>query len=184
MSMSVESIQFILDAMDEEMELHANNTACISYAMGQAINCPPEELEILWFTGLLHECGNLVKDKKIKVKDVKSTDETITCAVKLINTVEDFETVAFILAQVEENVDGSGKPNKLAANEIHTLAKVVRIASTYDKYRLADITHELTCQKLRENADKIFPKRIITPFIKCLVANNIPNEYDTITQRI
>ena len=74
--MNVKDIQFILDKMDDKMLRHANNTACLCYGLGKMIDCPGEELEALWFAGLLHQCGELVILNKLKTPIDISFEDT------------------------------------------------------------------------------------------------------------
>ena len=182
--MNAKSIKFILDKMDDRMEQHSNNTACLCYAMGKAINCNMQEVEELWFAGTLLECGKLVINKKIRRKvDVNVPEDEcekkyILYSSALVNNIPGLKNVAKILYQAEENVDGTGEPNHIVGSEIDTLAKVVRIAAYYDNLRLDGISHEDACKKLREQSDKIFPKKIITPFIKCVIKNDLHKDYE------
>lgn len=194
--MRVSDIQFILDRMDETQLKHSNNTACIAYAMGQAINCPPEELEALWFAGLLLESGKLVINNKLRSTiDISFEDEFdilnrkerllnytlyTQSLLKSIESLEkqiDFSPASAIIDQAEENVDGSGFPRQLEAQDISTLSKVIRISSFYDTCRLKGMSHDEACAELRKYSGVYFPPKIITPFIKCIINNEIQNDY-------
>lgn len=194
--MRVQDIQFILDKMDENQLRHSNNTACLSYAMGQAINCAPDELEALWFSGLLLESGKLIINNKLKNKVDLSFEDDFDILTKreklanytlytqaLLKSIEnlerqiDFSPVLAIVDQAEENVDGTGFPRQLKARDINTLSKVLRISSYYDKCRLKGMSHNETCADMKEQSDKFFPARIIAPFIKCVVSNELQNDY-------
>lgn len=195
--MRVQNVQFILDAMDERQLKHSNNVACLCYAMGQAINCPSDELEALWFTGLLIDTGKLWINNKIKVNnidvsfeddfDIISKKEKLAnytlytqAVLKSLESLEkqiDFSPVITIIDQCEENVDGSGYPRHLYAEEIDTLAKVVRIAAYYDNCRLDGMSHDAACKDMRKHADEYFPAKIITHFIKAVVNNEMHKDY-------
>ena len=129
--MNAKSIKFILDKMDDRMEQHSNNTACLCYAMGKAINCDMQEVEELWFAGTLLECGKLVINKKIRRKidvDVPEDEREkkyILYSSALVNNIPGLKNVAKILYQAEENVDGTGEPNHIAGSEIDTLANIL-----------------------------------------------------------
>ena len=194
--MKVSDIQFILDKMDERQLKHANNTACLAYAMGQAINCPAQELNALWFSGLLLESGKLCISGKIKIKidtsfeeefDIinrkEKLDNYILYTQSLLKSLEsieekiDFGPASIIIEQVEENVDGSGLSRHLQAGEIDTLSKVLKIASYYDNLRLDGKTHDGACKEIRKFSDQYFPAKIITPFIKMIVKNELHKDY-------
>lgn len=188
--MKVSSIQFILDKMPQNMIVHANNTACLAYMMGKAINCSSEELEQLWFAGLLHESGKLIINQLLDFDDIPDSINKLSIRSKnkkhvlftlaLLAPLEEFQSVRTIISQVFENVDGSGEPNKLYAEEIDTLAKVVRICSEYDNKRLAGDPHEAVCRDLKTMANKVLPQKIINPFMKAIIMSGLYKEYDEI----
>lgn len=201
--MQIHDIQFILDAMSIDMKVHANNTACLAFAMGRAINCTLNELNTLYFSGLLHESGKLFINGKLllpisnelnnlstHMKNKKHMLFTSELLDYLINkypfvredpediSLVDYPYVKFVLWQVFENANGTGLPENKKAKDIDTLAKVVRISLEYDNYRLHGLPHDQACKALKERANTIFPARIITPFIKSVVVNNMHKEYE------
>lgn len=201
--MRIQDIQFILDAMPINMKIHANNTACLAFAMGRAINCSINELITLYFSGLLHESGKLIISGKLllpvndtlnnldaHLKNKKHMLFTLELLDYLINkypferddpddiSLMDYPYVKFVINQTFENVNGSGEPNQRTADDIDTLAKVLRISLEYDNYRLNGLPHDQACKQLKDNANIIFPPRIITPFIKAIVINGIHKEYE------
>lgn len=202
--MKIQDIQFILDAMPIDMKVHANNTACLAFAMGRAINCSYNEINSLYFAGLLHEAGKLIindllsfnnlSDELVRMSTRMKNKKHMLFTSKLIKTLiekypEDspndkgelvgYMGVDAIIMQTFENVDGTGEPNKIFAEEIDTLAKVLRISLEYDNYRLNGLTHELACKELKVGSGIIFPSRIIMPFIKAIVVNGLHKEYES-----
>ena len=201
--MRIQDIQFILDAMPINMRIHANNTACLSFAMGRAINCSIVELNTLYFSGLLHESGKLIINGKLllpvsdelnnlsaRMKNKKHMLFTLELLDYLIDkfpfiredpddiSLIDYPYVKFVIRQIFENVNGTGEPDNKISEEIDTLAKVVRISLEYDNFRLHGISHEQACKELKNRANIIFPSRIITPFIKAIVVNGMHKEYE------
>lgn len=190
--MRVQDIQFILDKMDENQLRHSNNTACLCYAMGQAINCPADELEALWFAGLLLESGKLwimnklsneidnsfeddfdIINRKEKLANYTLYTQALLKSLESVEKNIDFSPVIAIIDQAEENVDGSGYPRHLQADNIDTLSKVLRIAAYYDNCRLNHMSHEETCKNIKSLGNKYFPAKIIAPFIKSVVDNDM-----------
>jgi len=196
--MRVNHVQFLLDQMNERELRHSNNVACLCYAFGQAINCPPDELEALWFAGLLLDAGKIWLDGRINNKidisfeeeyDIRTDEERLAnytlYTQAVLNSLSsgdgesdiDFSLPAVIIEQGEENVDGSGYPRHLLAEDIDTLSKVLRIAAFYDNCRLDGMSHDAACKTIRKQSDKIFPHKIITPFIKSVVSNEMHRDY-------
>ena len=194
--MNVKDIQFILDKMDDRQLKHANNTACLCYAMGQAINCSAEELEALWFSGLLLESGKLIINNKLKTPiDISFEDdfdilhkkerlENYTLYTQaLLDSIEsrenriNFGPASVIIDQAEENVDGSGKPRGLSAEYSDTLSKVLKISAFYDNCRLDGMTHDAAVKAIKKHSGTYFPPKIIAPFVQAITSNDLQKDY-------
>ena len=175
--MKISAVEHLLQRMPPEMELHANHVANLCYSMGQKINANAEELEILWMAGLLHEVGKLDAGAFLQYND-NFNKIYMLVSYTILKNIPGFEPILQTIIQHQENYDGSGYPYQLKAEEIDTLAKVVRIADFYDTVRLSGKDHDEACKAIREQSDIIFPRRIITPFILSVINNGLQYEYD------
>ena len=180
--MNIKNFNYLLSKMEEsanEILLHSERVSALCYAVGQELNLEPEELEIVYLVGLLHEIGKVGLPSKIKLEneyvDVDKIYPYLTYAI--LNSYEEYNELKDIIIQHQENIDGTGYPNGLVGTEINTLAIIIRIADFYDSNRMSGLNHDETTKKLRENSDKIFPRKIITPFIKAIIKNELQNEY-------
>lgn len=175
----IEEVKSLFDKMDEATLDHSEHVACLCYAMGQEIDCPSHDLELLWFAGMLHEIGKADASKSISVegKQVNMDKFHPVIAEAMLKNINGFNEVADIIIQYEENYDGSGFPYGLKGPEIDTLAKVLKIADFYDEARQSGKNHDEACLSIREYSDIYFPRRIITPFIKSIIKNELQFEY-------
>jgi len=175
--MKISAVEHLLQRMPPEMELHANHVANLCYSMGQKINANAEELEILWMAGLLHEVGKLDAGAFLQYND-NFNKIYMLVSYTILKNIPGFEPILQTIIQHQENYDGSGYPYQLKAEEIDTLAKVIRIADYYDTIRLSGKDHDQACMLIREQSDIIFPHKIITPFILSVIHNGLQYEYD------
>jgi HD-GYP domain-containing protein (c-di-GMP phosphodiesterase class II) len=177
--MRISDVSFIIDNMSEDMLDHAEHVAMLCYAMGQEINANSKELEILWMSGMLHEAGKIDFNKSIHIgdEDVDIDKSYMILSDVLLKHVKGFDALSTTIIQHQENYDGSGFPNRLKAEQIDTLAKVLRIADFYDTARRNGNDHDQACVLIREKSDKFFPRKIITPFIKSIIMNELQFEY-------
>lgn len=179
--MDVKKVSNVLSRMENlnaDMLDHCERTSVLCYALGKEIDLEPEELEIVWMAGYLHEVG------KVGLGEIKLRDELIDLekiypyfTVAILNNFEGFESLSKIIMQHKENVDGSGYPMGLQHEDIDLLAMIVRISDFYDTARAEGNNHEDACKLLRQNSDIIFPRKIITPFIKSVIKNELHLEY-------
>ena len=176
--MKISAVEHLLQRMPPKMEIHANHVANLCYAMGQKINANAEELEILFMAGLLHEVGKLDSDAFLQFNEEMLNKTYMLVSYTILKNIPGYEPILQTILQHQENYDGSGYPYQLKAEEIDTLAKVVRIADFYDTVRMNGKDHDEACKAIREQSDIIFPRRIITPFILSVINNGLQYEYD------
>lgn len=169
-----------MEQNSESMLVHSERTAALCYATARELNLEPEELEIVYIAGLVHELGKIGLPTKIRLRDefVDLNKIYPYFTATLLNNYEELESLNEVIMQHQENYDGSGFPNGLKGDEINLLAIILRIADFYDTQRLTGLTHDETTKLLRENSDIIFPRKIITPFIKSVIKNELQFEYD------
>jgi HD-GYP domain-containing protein (c-di-GMP phosphodiesterase class II) len=176
----VKKFNFVLSKMDKEAQLHAERTAMLCYAVAKELDLETEEAGMAYMSGLLHEVGKCLLPEKINLvqEEVDSNLLVPYIAAAIVNSIEGFEPLAEILLQQMENVDGSGYPKGLKQQEIELIAIILRIAEFYDAQRAKGLTHDDTTKLLRLNSDVIFPRKIITPFIKSVIKNKLQFEYE------
>lgn len=177
--MNVRDFQYIMDLMEQnnlsDVLEHGERTAMLCYATAKEFDLDPEYLEIAYTSGLLHEIGKVNLHDKLILREHEIDVENIYpyFSANLIKCFKGFENVAGVVIQNSENYDGSGYPYGLAGEEIGFIARILRISDYYDTHRMNDMTHDETTKKIRENTDIIFPKKIITPFIKAVIKNKL-----------
>lgn len=180
--MNVKKVEYIIKLMEDfsqEMLDHSERTAMLCYALGKELKLDPEYLEIAYMSGLLHDIGKIGFNEFVKIGDVNVEIEKIYPYFSqiIINKFEGFEDIGKVVIQNSENYDGSGYPLGLSGDNIGVIASILRICDFYDQQRANGISHDDTTKLLRLNSDIIFPKKIITPFIKSVINNDLQFEY-------
>jgi HD-GYP domain-containing protein (c-di-GMP phosphodiesterase class II) len=161
---------------------HSERTAILCYATAKELNLYADDMELAYLSGLLHEIGKLDIPNEVQVDDQFIKMEKIYpyFTVSILNNFDGFDTLSSIIMKHQENIDGSGSPKGLKGDEIDLVARILRIADFYDHQRMKGLTHDETTKSLRENSDVIFPRQIITPFIKAIIKNDLQYEYNEI----
>ncbi len=180
--MNVKTVDHILNLMkdfSQQLSDHSDRTAMLCYALARELKLDPEYLEISYMSGLLHDVGRIGHEEFMEVKDLKIGIKKIYpyFSKLIIGKIEGFEDVAEVVSQNAENYDGSGYPDGLSGENIGAIASILRICDYYDYKRSKGISHEDTTKLLRENSDIIFPRKIISPFIKSVINNDLQFEY-------
>lgn len=175
--MNLEKFKHILQKIednDKKLNDHMERVAMISYSFGKELGLSGEELEKLYISGLLHEIGRFyLSEKNIINNEYLNVDKTFHLfSSAMIESFKEFSQVAKIVRQLFENIDGSGYPNKTIGEDIELYSIILRISDFYDTCRLEGNTHDETTAKIREKTNTVFPKKMITPFIKMLINDN------------
>lgn len=181
--MDVKVFNCILSKMEKsssELLNHSERTAILCYAAAKELELDANYLEIAYMAGLLHDVGkiNLPSILKLKEQNIEIDKIYPYFSAAIVNCFDDCEEVADVIIQCNENIDGSGYPNGLQNEEIGLIARILRIADYYDDCRMKGLTHDETTKQIRENTDIIFPKKIITPFIKSIIKNELQFDYE------
>lgn len=181
--MDVKVFEYVLSTMEHKLEYllkHAERTAVLCYATARELELDSEYKEIAYMSGLLHEIGKMFLSNKVKIGDQNIDIEKIYpyFSSSMVKCFEGFDDVASVIIQNAENIDGSGYPMGLEGEEVGAIARILRISDYYDTCRMNGLTHDETTKKLRENSDIIFPQKLITPFIKAVIKNELQLEYE------
>lgn len=180
--MNVKQVEYIIKLMEDfsqEMLDHSERTAMLCYALAKELKLDPEYLEIAYMSGLLHDVGKIGYGDIIKIGEIEVEIQKIYpyFSQAIINKFEGFQDISKVVIQNAENYDGSGYPLKLSGENIGTIASILRICDFYDEQRMNGFSHDDTTKLLRLNSDIIFPKKIITPFIKSVINNDLQFGY-------
>lgn len=172
------SILNIIEKENPELLTHGEHVAILSYAFGKDLDLDKDELEILWMAGYLHEIGKFRLEDKILLNNEKVDLEKIYpyFTLQMLNMVDGFDKIKLPIIQHCENVDGTGYPNGLKHSQIDLYGMILRIADIYATARKT-LNHDESCKILREYSDKYISRKIITPFIKSILKNEL-NEDD------
>ena len=157
---------------------HTFSTFCIALNLAQFKQLPDEEKNILGLAALLHESGwaNLPLQIMGKRKAYSPTETALLqkhpeLGVKCIKSADLPETVLRIIREHHELCDGSGYPNQLKGEEIHTLSKIFSVVDSYDEmvHQLRDTPGMLptnALRKLYKDAEKgVYVKEYVAALI-------------------
>ena len=126
-------------AKDAGPASHSVNVMVLALLLGKALRLPEEEMKYLGMGALLHDIGK----SEIPQRIVRSSQRTkpeedfyrahVAYGIKVVAGVRDIGVpVKNIIACHHELWNGSGYPNRLAAEKIPKLARLVALANRYD----------------------------------------------------
>ena len=164
-------ILYIMEKKYPSIYKHSERVAMMCYEFSKKFDLDGTDTETLYVAGFLHEVGkcNFNEDIVIDGREIKAEEFYPLFSKAITAMILDDERIAKIVGQHLENSDGTGHPLGLHDKDIHLFATMVHICDYYDHCRMEGDTHNGATAKLRKQADIMFPKKMITPFIKMLV---------------
>ena len=118
---------------------HSVNVMVLSLLLGKAMRLSEEEMKWLGMGALLHDAGKVDVPMRILRASSRTGPEEefyrghVAFGIKVVAAIRDLPVpVRNIIACHHERWDGSGFPNKLAAEKIPKLARIVALANRYD----------------------------------------------------
>ncbi|QMV41401.1 HD-GYP domain-containing protein [Cohnella cholangitidis] len=152
---------------DNAMFLHAMNVCMMSSLLGLNMGLNMIQLKELAVGALLHDIGKLGAPE---VQEGRM--HHAWRGFELIKNKREYSLlIAHVAFQHHEAVDGSGLPRGLTGDDIHTYAKIVAVANTYDNliYPSGDemtlMPHE-ACERLNAMSGTMLDHEVLVHFMR------------------
>jgi HD-GYP domain-containing protein (c-di-GMP phosphodiesterase class II) len=136
---SIRMLAAAIDEKDPYTRGHSGRVAKYSVIVGQHLALPPEELDKLRISALLHDVGKIGVDDRVLKKPGALTDEEFELMkqhpTKGANIMRPVAQLKDMLPGIElhhEHVDGGGYPYGLLGSEIPLMARIIAVADTLD----------------------------------------------------
>lgn len=163
--MLITKINQILDyALNKNKQIHDHmeRTSLFSFALSKALNLNPKEMELAYFTGLVHDIGKINDEQK-------SQEHQAINGSSMLQFIDGFEDMSEIILHLNEKWNGEGYPSELKNEDIPLISRIVSIASSYDEMRnIEELSHEEAVEKLRSLAGTSFDPNMVEPFISII----------------
>jgi putative nucleotidyltransferase with HDIG domain len=151
-----------------------------SSALAEKLSLSEEEKDTLRYGAYLHDLGKIEVESAILNKAGSLTEEEWEVMKKhtvlgseIVRPLLFFQDISPIIRSHHENYDGTGYPDGLKGEEIPLLARIVRLADSFDAmttdrpYRKA-LTFSQACQELRKNAGKHYDPYLVDLFLEAV----------------
>jgi putative nucleotidyltransferase with HDIG domain len=135
---TVISLANAIDIRDTYTSDHSQHIADLATEIARLLQCTEDEIEAVYWGGLLHDIGKIGIPDSILNKPAELTEnEWVTIyqhtiiGAKIIAPVKKLARVAPIIEYSHENYDGSGYPHGAKGEEIPLGARVIRVVDSF-----------------------------------------------------
>ena len=175
-----------LEARDPYTQQHSNRVTEVSISIAKAMHCTSEQLDIINFSGHLHDIGKigirddiLLKPGKLTVQEFEKVKEHPIIGEKIVEKLGLWDQERRIIRHHHERFDGRGYPDGLTKGEIPFLARILAVADAYDAmasdraYR-KKMNPDKILNIINNEAGRQFDPDVVSVFIRLYQENKIP----------
>ena len=183
---TVRSLAEAVDKRDKFTSGHSQRVQAIAMDIGKAMKCSDDEMEALEWGGLLHDIGKIgVPDSVLLKQDRLTRDERITMNAHPVLGAEIIAPVKLLAPELpiirhhHEWFNGSGYPDRLVADEIPRLARILHVADAFEAmtaarpYRMTALTPERALAELRKFGGIQFDPDVVDAFVRTKWADGL-----------
>ena len=128
-----------IEARDPYTKQHSARVADISCIIGKHMGCSARELDLLDFSGKLHDIGKIGVRDKILLKKEQLNDEEFRIikthpeiGASIVGHMGLLKEETQVILHHHERWDGKGYPKGVAGNDIPFFSRIMAVADTYD----------------------------------------------------
>jgi putative nucleotidyltransferase with HDIG domain len=177
---TVISLANAIDIRDEYTSAHSQHIAGLAAETARLLNCSEEEIEAVYWGGLLHDIGKIgIPDKILNKPSSLSEVEwnriyqhTIIGA-KIIAPIKKLANVAPIIEHSHENYDGTGYPHKAKGEDIPLGARVIRVVDSFsamidERPYKQPLSFKEALDEIRAYTGKNFDPQVVDAFFQII----------------
>jgi HD-GYP domain-containing protein (c-di-GMP phosphodiesterase class II) len=143
------------------------------------------EQDLVHLAGLVHDIGKiglpaglLEKAGPLTLAERRLMEDHSTIGERILSRVDDYAEIASIVRHHHERVDGHGYPDRLQADKIPLLARIIAVADAYDAmtsdrpYRSAMPSH-VARLRLAQAVESQFDTSVVAAFEAVLASQQV-----------
>ena len=165
-----------LDARDQYTAGHSAAVAIYARDIAARMDLPPGQQELAHVCGLVHDIGKiglppwlLEKNGPLTLDERRLMETHSAIGERILAKVEDYAEIATIVRHHHERWDGEGYPDKIYADEIPLISRIISVADAYNAmtsdrpYRDA-MPSRVARLRLAQAADSQFDTSVVAAF--------------------
>jgi HD-GYP domain-containing protein (c-di-GMP phosphodiesterase class II) len=177
---TIRALAAAVDEKDPYTRGHSDRVTKYSVIIARALDLDEKTVETISISALLHDVGKIGIDDKILKKPGFLTPEEFEImkqhpvkGFNIMKTIEQMRNVLPGLRSHHEQWDGNGYPDRLKAEEIPLIARIIAVADTLDAmttnrpYQQA-LTFQFAVEKINKNVGVKYDKDIVAAFNRAI----------------
>lgn len=136
---AIRSLVKMIEGRDTYTGGHSERVALYSKKIAEAMGYTPEECDVIYQAGILHDIGKIITPDAILLKPGKLTNNEysliknhVTAGYEILSEVPMYSQFVDIIYAHHEHYDGSGYPRFLKGDEIPMPARIMAVADAFD----------------------------------------------------
>ena len=185
---TVRSLAEAVDKRDTFTSGHSQRVQKIAVDIGKVMKVSDSELEALEWGGLLHDIGKIGVPDSVLLKQERLTRDERTkmnlhpvLGAEIIAPVKRLAPELPIIRHHHEWFNGSGYPDRLVADEIPRLARILHVADAFEAmtaarpYRMTPLTSQQALGELRKFGGIQFDPDVVDAFVRTRWVRDVPD---------
>jgi len=183
-----------IEARDPYTKQHSSRVTEFAVSIGKAMGCSEEQIDLLTFSGHLHDIGKLAIPDSILLKpgplttmEFKAIKKHPVVGANIVGRLGLLTGEQRIILHHHERWNGNGYPVGLKGESIPFLSRILAVADVYDamasdrayRKRLAD---EVVIETIREGAGVDFDGEVVETFLSLYEKGEFSTEGESIAQ--
>jgi PAS domain S-box-containing protein len=176
----ISSIAKILELYDVYTKGHSENVANLSMLIAKEMNLSEKTVLDAYWSGMVHDIGKLLVPVQILNKTAKLEEFEYEIIKKhpvwsseALSGSETLDHISEYVLYHHERWDGSGYPERLAAEDIPLVSQIIAVADAWDamtsnrSYRNS-LSQAEALKEIKENRGSQFSPRVVDAFLKVI----------------
>jgi len=166
-----------IDMRDTYTSSHSQRIAEWAAEIAQAMGCSSQEVQAIYWGGLLHDIGKigipdsiLRKPTKLDKEEWEIIKRHTMLGAQLVSPIKKLANVAPIIECSHERYNGSGYPHGLKGEQIPFGARIIGVVDSYSAMRdersyKKPVSHEDAIEELKQNSGILFDPHVVNVFM-------------------
>ena len=181
---SIKTLITIINAKDRYTFGHSERVTYYSLKLAERLNLSGDEMISLRYGSFLHDIGKIEIDRDLlnkvgplKPKELAMLQKHPVWGSDIVRPISSLKKAIPVIFHHHENFDGTGYPSGLAGEGIPLLARILRIADSFDAmttdrpYKKAKTIAE-ACADLKSCSGAMFDPALVDLFVQLILEEN------------